>query len=147
MIRTSIVLAALACLAGAAEKKLQMKDLPPVVQKAVQENLKGAEVKGISQEKENGVTQYEIETMLNGKHRDFNVDAKGALLVVEEETSIDSIPAAAKAAIAKKVGTGKLTMVEIMTKGAATFYEAGYTTKAGKKQEALFKADGTETKD
>jgi hypothetical protein len=34
-----------------------------------------------------------------------------------------------------------------MTKGSATFYEAAYTTKAGKKHEVLVKPDGTETKD
>src|SRR3974390_1506383 len=141
MIRTSIALIALACLAVAAEKKLQMKDLPPVVQKAVQDNLKGAEVKGISQEKEDGVTQYEVETMLNGKHRDFNVDTKGALLVVEEETSIESIPPAAKAAILNNVAGGKLGMVELFKRGGETMYEAAYTSKDGRKHEVLVRAD------
>lgn len=75
------------------------------------------------------------------------MDARGAPLVVEEETSIDSIPAAAKAAILKKVGTGKLGMVETMTKGNATSYEAAYTAKSGRKHEVLVKPDGTETKD
>src|SRR5437016_7046192 len=57
-----------------------------------------------------------------------------------EETSIDSIPAAAKAAIFKKVGTGKLGMVETFTKpGSDTMYEAAYTSKAGKKAEVLVK--------
>ncbi|HXA49427.1 MAG TPA: hypothetical protein VNV86_03945 [Candidatus Acidoferrum sp.] len=127
--------------------KLTVKDLPPAVQKTVQEQLKGGEIKSISKETEKGVTQYEIESVLNGKHRDFNVDSKGTLVVVEEETSIDSIPAAAKAAILKKVGTGKIGMVETLTKGNETLYEAAYTTKAGKKGEVLVKADGTETKD
>jgi hypothetical protein len=67
--------------------------------------------------------------------------------VVEVETTLDAIPAAAKAAIEKKVAGGKLGMVEIMTKGKDTFYEAAYTTKAGKKMEVLVKPDGTETKD
>jgi hypothetical protein len=31
--------------------------------------------------------------MSNGKHRGFEVDSKGNLLVVEEETTVDSIPA------------------------------------------------------
>ena len=130
-----------------AAKSLAVKDLPPAVQKTVQEQTKGAEIKNISKETEKGVTQFEVETMVNGKHRDFNVDTNGALVVVEEETSIDSIPPAAKAAIQKKVGTGKLGMVETMTKGGATLYEAAYTTKAGKKQAVLVKPDGTETKD
>jgi hypothetical protein len=109
--------------------------------------LKGGDIKSISKEKENGVTQYEVETMLNGKHRDFEVDTKGKLLVMEEETTLDALPAAAKAAIAKKVGDGKLEMVQTFVRGGETMYEAAYTTKTGKKREALVKADGTQAKD
>jgi uncharacterized membrane protein YkoI len=126
-----------------AQKKLTLKDLPPAVQRTVQEQLKGGEIKGIGQEREGGVTQYEVESILNGKHRDFNVDVNGKLLVMEEETSIDSIPVAAKDAIQKKVGTGKLRMVETLTDDGQMFYEAAYTTKAGKKAEIIVKPDGT----
>ena len=142
-----IAISSLACFANAADKKLQMKDLPPAVRKTIQENLKGAQVTGIGKEVEKGVTQYEVETLLNGKHRDFNVDTKGTLIVVEDETSIDEIPAAAKATILKKVGSGKLGMVETLTKGDTKLYEAAYTDKGGKKHEVLVTADGTETKD
>jgi uncharacterized membrane protein YkoI len=147
------IIALLALCVGAAfaqekkEKTLSLKDLAPAVQKTIQAELKGGEIKSISKETEHGVAQYEVETMLNGKHRDFNIDTKGKLLLVEEETSIDSIPAAAKAAILRKVGDGKLGMVELFMRGGETMYEAGYTTKAGKKQEVLVRADGTETKD
>src|ERR1017187_2961031 len=130
-----------------AAKSLAVKDLPTAVQKTVQEQTKGAEIKNISKETEKGVTQYEVETMVNGKHRDLNVDIKGGLVVVEEETAIDSIPAAAKAAIEKKVGAGKLGMVETVTKGSTTLYEAAYTGKDGKKHAVLVKPDGTETKE
>jgi uncharacterized membrane protein YkoI len=126
---------------------LQMKNLPAAVQKTVQESLKGGEIKNISKETEKGVTQYEIETMLNGKHRDFNVDAKGKLLVVEEETDIATIPAPARAAIEKKAAGGKIGMVELFMRGGETLYEAAYTSKDGKKHEVLVKADGTETKE
>jgi hypothetical protein len=146
MRRTVIILSFTAALAGlvmAAAKPLQVKDLPQAVQKTVQEQAKGAEIKTISKETEKGVTQYEVETMVNGKHRDFNVDAKGGLIVVEQEVSIDSIPAAAKAGIMKVVGVGKLGMVEAATQGAVTFYEAGYASKDGKKHEVAVKADGT----
>ena len=150
MIHKLTVLFAVTALAGAAiaaEKSLALKDLPPAVQKAVNDNLKGGEIRNIGKETEHGVAQYEIETMLNGKHRDFNVDTKGKLILVEEETSIDSIPAAAKAGIVKKVGDGKLGMVELFMRGGETMYEAAYTSKDGKKHEVLVKADGTETKD
>ena len=133
--------------AAAPAKKLELKDLAPAVQKAIQDEAKGGEIKHIGRETEDGVAQYEVETMRNGKHRDFNLDAKGKLLLVEEETTMDSVPAAAKAAILKKVAGGKLGMVELFKRGGETMYEAGYTSKDGKKHEVLVKADGTETKD
>jgi hypothetical protein len=143
-----LTIAAISGLAGGAAKGLEVKDLPAAVQKTVQDTLMGAAIKNISKEVEKGVTQYEVETMLNGKHRDFNVDAKGKLVVVEEEVDIASIPAAAKAAIEKKMAGGKLKMVETVDKGdGVTLYEASYTSKAGKSAAVLVKADGTETKD
>lgn len=149
MLRIVTILLATIALAGAAvAAKLTVKDLPAAVQKTVTGSLKGGEIKNIGRETEHGVTQYEVETMLNGKHRDFNVDTKGTLLVVEEETTIDSIPAAAKAAILKKVGDGKLRTVETVTRtGGETMYEAAWTGKAGKRSEVLVKADGAETKE
>jgi uncharacterized membrane protein YkoI len=129
------------------QKKLALKDLPAEAQKTIQAELKGGEIKSIGKETEHGVAQYEVETMLNGKHRDFNVDTKGKLLLVEEATTIEAIPAQAKAAILKKVADGKLGMVELFIRGGETMYEAAYTTKVGKKHEVLVKADGTETKD
>ena len=133
--------------AGAPAKKLEVKDLPAAVRKTVEAEIKGARVKSISKETEHGVTQYEIETLLDGKHRDFDVDTKGTLLAVEEETTIDSIPAAAQAAILKKIANGKLGMAELFKRGGDTMYEAAYTTRDGKKREVLVRADGTETKD
>ena len=154
MVRTLTVLLAIVALGGSAlaqgekGKSLQLKDLPAAVQKTVQANLNGGEIKNIAKEKEGGVEQYEVESVLNGKARDFNVDSKGALLVVEEATTFDAIPAAAKAGILKKVGDGKLGMVETFTKtGQPMMYEAAYTDKKGKKHEVLVKADGTETKE
>ena len=142
-----MIIAGLSIGAAFAQKKLVLKDLPPEAQKTIQAELKGAEIKSISKETEKGVTQYEVETLLNGKHRDFNVDAKGKLLVVEEETDIATIPAAARAAIEKKAAGGKIGMVERLMRGGETLYEAAYTSKGGKKHEVLVKADGTETKD
>jgi uncharacterized membrane protein YkoI len=139
---------ALAGLAAADGKSLALKDLPAPVQKAVQDNLKGGEIKNISKEVEKGVTEYEVETMVAGKHRDFDVDANGKLVDVEEEIDLATVPAAAKAAIEKKVGAGKLTRVEAVDNGSgAKSYEASFTTKAGKKSEFQVKADGTEIKE
>lgn len=146
------ILAVAACAAlflpsGFAQKKLTLKDLPPEAQKTVSAELKGGEIRAIGKEKEDGVTQYEIETIRNGKHRDFNVDTRGKLLVVEEQTTLDSIPAPARAAILKKVADGNLGMVELFVRGGTTLYEAAYTTKAGRKHEVLVTAGGAETKE
>ena len=144
--RTITVLLAVAA-AVASAKNLSLVELPPAVQKTVQEQAKGAAIRSISKETEHGVVQYEVETMFNGKHRDFEVDTKGNLLVMEEETTLNAIPPAARAAIGKKVADGKLTLVEVMTKGGQTLYEASYTTRSGRKREVVVKPDGTETKD
>jgi len=122
------VLAALVCPLSA--KSLLLKDLPAPVQKTVQETLKGGEIKNISKEVEKGVTQYEVESLLGGKHRDFNVDAKGKLIVVEEEVDLASIPAPAKATIEKKAAGGKLGMVESVTKDGVVIYEAAFVVKS-----------------
>jgi uncharacterized membrane protein YkoI len=134
-------------LSVASAQKLTLQNLPAAVQQTIQAELKGGEIKNISKETEHGVVQYEVETMVNGKHRDLEVDTKGKLLVVEEETVLDSVPAPAKAAILKKVGTGKLSGVELFIRGGETMYEAEYASKDGKKHEVLVKADGTETKE
>ena len=52
-------------LAAIAAKSLAVKDLPAAVQKTVQEQAKGAEIKNIAKETEKGVTQYEVETIAN----------------------------------------------------------------------------------
>lgn len=136
------------CWVGAlGAKSLQLKDLPVEAQKTIQAELKGGEIKNISRETEHGVAQYEVESMLNGKHRDFEVDTKGKLLVVEEEIGIDAVPAAAKAGILKAAAGGKVGMVETFQRGGETLYEAEYTSKTGKKHEVLVKADGTPTKE
>lgn len=129
-------------------KGLQLQDLPAVVQKAVQDNLLGGVIKNIGKEKEDGIVQYEIESERNGKARYYNVDIKGNLLLVEEATTIDAIPAAAKASILRKIADGKLLTVETFTKtGVPTMYEASYQDRRGKKHEVLVKADGIETKE
>ena len=146
--RTITFLIWFASIAYGENKGLKLSSLPAAVQKTVQDNLKGGEIKSIGKEKEDGVEQYEVETVLNGKARDFNVDTKGNLLVVEEATTIDAIPAAAKAGILKKIADGQLRSVETFLKtGVPMMYEAAYTDKKGKKHEVLVKADGTETKE
>jgi hypothetical protein len=129
-----------------ADTKVKMADLPVAVQAAVKEQTKTATLVGLVKEVENGKTTYEAETKVNGKGRDVSFDATGAIVAVEQEVDLDSIPAAAKAAIQKKVGTGKLKIVEAVTEGKNVSYEATIV-KAGKSSEVGVNADGTPHKE
>jgi len=143
-----VLIAAAALVAGAAEKTVAMKDLPPAVQKTVQDQTKGAEIKGLSMETEHGKTSYDVETILNGKHRALEIDAKGVVTEVEDETDIASIPAAARATMQKKAVGGRIVLVETVTSGSTIVaYESEYVDKNGKKREVRVKPDGTEVKD
>jgi uncharacterized membrane protein YkoI len=129
-----------------ADTKVKMADLPPAVQAAVKEQTKIATLVGLSKETENGKTTYEAETTVNGKSRDVSFDKTGAIVAVEQEVDLDSLPAPAKAAIQKKVGTGTLKKVESVTEGKAVSYEATIV-KAGKSSEVGVNADGTPHKE
>ena len=124
---------------AAADKKVQMKDLPQPVQKAVQqEEAKGAKIVGLASEVEGGKTMYEVETTVTGRTRDLLFDASGTLVESEEETPIGAVPAPVKAAFEAR---GKVLKVETLTRGSAVTYEA-QVEKNGKKSEVVVDANG-----
>jgi uncharacterized membrane protein YkoI len=123
-----------------AEKKIQMRDLPPAVQQAVQAQSAGASVKGFAKETENGTTTYEAEMLVNGHGKDVTFDAAGKVISVEEEVALERIPSAAKAAIDQATAGGKIKKVEQVTEGDTISYEASYV-KAGKSREFAVKPD------
>jgi uncharacterized membrane protein YkoI len=124
-----------------------MTDLPPAVQAAVKEQTKTATLVGLSKETEHGKTTYEAETTVNGKSRDVSFDKTGAVIAVEQEVDLESIPAAAKAAIQKKIGFGKLKKVESVTAGSAPASYEATIVKNGKSAEVGVNADGTPHKE
>ena len=146
LIAATIALGALVTgTAPAAQKKIKMQDLPPAVQQTVKEQTKNATLVGLMKEVENGKTVFELETKVNGRGRDLMIDGSGAVLSVEEEVTLDSIPAAAKAAIEKQAAGGKITKVETLTKGKTVTYEAAVVRK-GKTSEIAVAADGSAVK-
>jgi uncharacterized membrane protein YkoI len=127
--------------AAAAEKKIQMKDLPAAVQRAVQEQSKGATLRGLTKEVENGKTEYEAELTVNGHGKDVAFDSAGKVTSVEEEVPLASIPEAARAALQKAAGAGKVNKVELVTENEKSFYEAAIR-KDGKSTEIQVDASG-----
>ena len=137
----AIVLTIVFANAFAADKPVKMKDLPPAVQRTVQEQSKGTTVTGLSTEVEHGRTIYEVEMTVNGHGKDVSMDASGTVIEVEEEVALDSLPAAARKAIEKAAAGGKIARVEKVTRGKEIAYEAALR-KDGKRSEVRVSADG-----
>ncbi len=128
--------------ASAQEKKTDRSNLPPAVQKTVQEQSKGATVKGFSTEKEHGKTVYEAEMMVSGHSKDLEIAEDGTLNEIEEEIVFSSLPSNVQAALTAKAGDAKITKVESLTKhNKLVAYEAA-TLKGTKKGEIQVGPDG-----
>jgi hypothetical protein len=124
------------------EKKIKRSDLPPAVQKTVQKQSAGATIRGFSEEKEKGQTFYEAEMTVNGHSKDILMDANGAVVEVEEQVALDSLPTEVQAALQAKAGSGKISKVEAIKKhDKLVAYEAKVTT-AGKTSEIQVGPDG-----
>ncbi len=129
-------------MALAQEKKIERKDLPPAVEKTVVAESQGATIKGFSQEKENGQLNYEAELTVNGHSKDILINPNGAVVEIEEQVPLESLPMAVKEVLQTKAGTGKILKVESLTKhGKLVAYEA-VVQNAGKKKEIQVGPDG-----
>jgi hypothetical protein len=110
---------------GESEHSVKMKELPATVQRTVREQSRGAKVRGLSVETENGVTSYEVELLVNGHGRDVLIDPSGAVVSVEEQVALASLPADVRAAIVRSAGGGRIVIVESISKGGSVeAYEA-----------------------
>jgi hypothetical protein len=110
---------------GDSERSVKMKDLPAAVQQTVREQSRGAKIRGLAVETENGVTNYEVELKVNGRTRDVLIDPSGAVVAVEEQVTLASLPAAVKTAIERSAGGGRILLVESISKGGVVeAYEA-----------------------
>ena len=122
----------------AEETKIQAKDLPAVVLKAVQEATRGATIKGYSREVEGGKTLFEVETTLNGHSRDLLLDAGGAVIEIEQTIQLDAVPEPVRSALTAR---GRVLSLEQVTRGKTISYEAT-VERNGRKSEVAVNADG-----
>ena len=140
--KLALFAAVLTTAAFAQEKKIQRTDLPPAVEKTVAAQSQGATIKEFSQEKENGQLLYEAEMTVNGHSKDISIDASGAIVEIEEQVSLDSLPAAVKTGLQARAGAGKIVKIESITKhDKLVAYEAQVRT-AGKKSEVQVSPQG-----
>jgi hypothetical protein len=123
--------------AQAQQKRISQGQLPPLVQTAVAQEGKGAVIRGLLVEKEQGSKVYEVELVKDGRSRDVSMDANGNVLQVEEEISMDSLPIAAQQGLAVATGDGVIDKIESLTRhGAVVAYEA--VMKTGTKFSTIF---------
>jgi len=127
---------------SAQEKRIRKSDLPPVVQKTVDEQSKGATIKGYSKEIENGQVLYEVELTVNGHSKDVSMDPQGNVVEVEEGVALDSLSPAVREGLQQKAGKRRIGKVESLTKhGALVAYEAQVSNGA-KRSEIQVGPDG-----
>jgi hypothetical protein len=132
---------------SAAEKRVTMETLPTAVQKTIEEQAKGATIRGLSKEIEDGKTFYEAELKINGHNKDVLIDPAGLVVEVEEEVALDSLPATAKGAIQKRAAKGRIVLVEAVSiHDSIVAYEAKIKT-AGKTSEVRVNPDGSPAKE
>jgi uncharacterized membrane protein YkoI len=137
-----VCLMGLAGMSQASEQRVKMEDLPPAVQATVKAQSQGATLRGLSKEVENGKTLYEAEMVVNGHGKDVEIDSSGSVVAVEEEVALSSLPAAARAAIEKTAGNGKVTKVEAITHGSSLVAYEAQVNNAGKRSEVRVDAEG-----
>ena len=145
--RVTIPLLFLAGHAFGAERRVKMENLPPAVQRTVREQSKGATLRGLAEEVENGKTYYEAELQVNGHNRDVLIDTAGSVVEVEEEVALDSVPAPARAALEKHAAKGKIVGVESVTKANSIVAYEAKIKMAGKTSEFSVSPDGAPTKE
>ncbi len=133
------VVGSVLCLADS-ETKIKMEDLPAAVRQAVKEQSRNTTIRGFTKEVEGGKVFYEAEMIVNGHSRDVSFDSTGKVITVEEETTLDKVPAAARDAIQKAASGATLGKVETVTESGRTSYEA--TIRKGTR-DTEFKVDSS----
>lgn len=130
--------------AMAAERKMELKDLPEAVRKTVLEQSRGGKIRGLAHEIDKDNKPYEAEiTLASGKKKDVLIDASGRVIEVEEQIAIADLPPAVKAQLERSAGKGKIGVIEALTQeGVLTAYEAE-VTEAGRTTDIKIAPAGT----
>ncbi|HXT64105.1 MAG TPA: hypothetical protein VN696_13790 [Pyrinomonadaceae bacterium] len=123
-------------IAPAQERKITRAQLPPEVEKTVARESEGATIKGFASEIEHGQKFYEASLMVDGHTKDILIDRHGNVVEVEEQVTMDALPATVQDSLKKRAGSGTITIIESLTKnGQLVAYEA--QVKHGKKRSEI----------
>jgi len=114
--------------------------LPAPVWAAFHAGHPSAVVKGVSREREDGKTVWEVECTEQGRNMDITYFADGSLAVLEESVPAADVPAAVTAALKAKYPKATVSLWERVTRDRMVEYEAHL--KSGGPGELVFTPDG-----
>ncbi len=121
--------------ARAQEKKITRADLPKAVESAVRAQSANGTLRGMNEEQEKGYTYYEAEWRVHGHDRDVLMDSTGRVVEIEEQVSLDSLPAAARDSLNARARGGRILRVEALSKnGHLVAYEAQVRSASGRRE-------------
>jgi hypothetical protein len=114
--------------------------LPPAIEAAFKKAYPAATIKHVSKEKENGVEQYEIESLDGAQARDLVYKTDGTLVLYEELISAASVPSAVVSAIKARYPKATIGRCEKLFQNNAMNYEVAL--KGAKVSEVVLTPDG-----
>ncbi len=131
----------------AGEEKVPLEKLPPAVKAAVQKRFPGVELLKAGKEVEDGKTTYEVSIKSEGHKIDIDVTPEGAIVEMEKEIDVASLPKAVSGALDAKYRGATLLKAEEIIKvngGKETLqnYEVLLQTAEKKRYEVVLSAEG-----
>jgi hypothetical protein len=128
---SALGLLALTGAAQADEEKIDVKDLPRAVLKAVKTKFPGAAIKEAAEEEDDeGESTYEVSLEFKGHSYDVALEPNGKIVEVEKEIATEELPKAVQKALAASHPKAKIEKAEVITKaGHAPYYELLVTTE------------------
>ena len=104
------------------EEAISWEQLPVAVQAKLADDKDN--IKEIEKEKEGGRVVYEVELKTDGKETELTLDAEGNVLEVEQEVTLDEVPAPVKTIISALAFGGKIEKISKEIEDGKTTYEA-----------------------
>jgi hypothetical protein len=118
---------ALLCLTAAVlpaqEKTIPTKDLPQTVHAAFAKAYPKAVINGVSTEKVNGKTVYEIESTDGAVRRDVQYSSDGSTIEIEESLPTAQLPVAVRKTVDQAHPHATILKAERIVKGSTSTYE------------------------
>lgn len=98
--------------------------LPKAVKATANAQMENAFPLSISSSKGEQGWDYQINTLVNGKHHNIVIEATGKLIALKDETELTALPSQARAAIEKQASAAKIMTLEKVTEGGQVSYGA-----------------------